>query len=344
MNDELLHYGVKGMRWGRRKERYTSLREKKLQSYELKTKYGEKLLVKEERNPKFGDWISSFSEKQTAISMKSTSVSLYAGDKKVGCADFHPKSSKELYLNWLGVDQDQRGKGYASAAFEAAVKHGRENGYEKITLDVPGKSPDARHIYTKQGFVVTREATPSEMANDPMFGGLTTMALDLRSAKHSDMLDPDEFDDALLKTFTQMTQEEWGEIMNDELLHYGVKGMKWGRRKSEDSTGASRGRANQPIVSKPAKPKPPKSHKAAAKTMTNKELKKAIDRMTLEKNYARLADEMRGPIQKDAKSVVINALSKRGRDIGKQVAYQVERQLMNQAVNSLVRATMKMKK
>lgn len=129
--------------------------------------------------------------------------------------------------------------------------------------------------------------------------------------------------------------------MNDELLHYGVKGMRWGRRKSEDSTGASRGKANQPIVSKPAKPKTPKSHKAAAKSMTNDELRNAIDRMTLEKNYARLADEMRGPVKKDAKTAVVNALSKTGSDIGKQAANQIKQQLMNQAVNSLIRAATK---
>lgn len=129
--------------------------------------------------------------------------------------------------------------------------------------------------------------------------------------------------------------------MDDELIHYGVKGMRWGRRKDRDSSGTTRGKPNKPLVSKPAKPKPPKSHKAAAKTMTNEELRKAIDRMTLEKNYARLADEMRGPVQKDAKSVAINALSKHGRDIGKQTANQIKQQLMNQAVNSLVRAAMK---
>lgn len=130
-------------------------------------------------------------------------------------------------------------------------------------------------------------------------------------------------------------------LYNNELIHYGVRGMRWGRRKSDNSTGSSSDKANQPIVSKPAKPKPPKSYEAAAKTMTNEELRKAIDRMTLEKNYARLAEEMRGPVQKDAKSVVINVLSKTGSDVGKQVANQVKQQLLNQAVNSIVRAAMK---
>lgn len=129
---------------------------------------------------------------------------------------------------------------------------------------------------------------------------------------------------------------------NEELIHYGVKGMRWGRRKDRESssTSSTKGEGNT-VASKPRSSSKTKSHKAVAKTMTNDELRKAIDRMTLEKNYARLAEEMRGPIQKDAKSAVKSALTKTGSEIGKQAANQIKQQLMNQAVNSLIRAATK---
>jgi ribosomal protein S18 acetylase RimI-like enzyme len=52
-----------------------------------------------------------------------------------------------------------------------------------VTLEVPGNSPDARHIYTKLGFKVVKEATAKEIKNDPVWGGLTDMKLDLGKQK-----------------------------------------------------------------------------------------------------------------------------------------------------------------
>ena len=44
-----------------------------------------------------------------------------------------------------------------------------------MTLEVPGNSPDARHIYEKLGFVAQEQIS----GDDDIWGGLTSMKLDL---------------------------------------------------------------------------------------------------------------------------------------------------------------------
>ena len=44
-----------------------------------------------------------------------------------------------------------------------------------MTLEVPGNSPDARHIYEKIGFVAGEQISDE----DDIWGGLTKMRLDL---------------------------------------------------------------------------------------------------------------------------------------------------------------------
>jgi ribosomal protein S18 acetylase RimI-like enzyme len=92
--------------------------------------------------------------------------------KPVGNAQFWKKNDDELYLNWITIKKDSRGQGYASAALKTAEQFGKKQGFKKMTLEVPGNAPDARHIYERMGFkVVKEELDPS----DPVWGGLTSM-------------------------------------------------------------------------------------------------------------------------------------------------------------------------
>jgi hypothetical protein len=116
--------------------------------------------------------------------------------KKIGDANVWKKNDEELYLNWIGIKQNERGKGYATA--------GRRSGFKKMTLEVPTNSPDARHIYEKLGFKATKD-----LGYDPVWGGLTQMEYEFGEARHS-----------------------IGDIPMSELTHYGAKGMKWGVRKA----------------------------------------------------------------------------------------------------------------
>lgn len=50
------------------------------------------------------------------------------------------------------------------------IKTSKKNGNKQITLEVPGNSPDARHIYEKNGFVAGKS-----ISEDDVWGGLTKM-------------------------------------------------------------------------------------------------------------------------------------------------------------------------
>lgn len=48
-SEYLEHLGVRGMKWGVRKKRYDTIRNRKLADFSVTTKHGEKLRVTEER-------------------------------------------------------------------------------------------------------------------------------------------------------------------------------------------------------------------------------------------------------------------------------------------------------
>jgi hypothetical protein len=83
--------------------------------------------------------------------------------------------------------------------------------------------------------------------------------------------------------------------MLDEFLeHYGVKGMKWGIRKSR---GSRKGK---------------KTARQTAKTLTNKELKKRVDRLNMEKQYTDLARKDAKASMSRGQKIVNNVLSDYG--------------------------------
>lgn len=97
------------------------------------------------------------------------------------------------------------------------------------------------------------------------------------------------------RTAVDILVEHGVELSDDELAHYGKLGMKWGRRKKRDSSESS---------SAPAKP--------SVKSMSDEELKSAINRLKLEKEYATLT----APQVSAGKKIVMDLL----KDIGKQQA------------------------
>lgn len=57
------------------------------------------------------------------------------------------------------------------AVMNDVLKKGSELGVSKVTLEVPGISPDARHIYEKIGFKKNKRISNE----DDVWGGLTSM-------------------------------------------------------------------------------------------------------------------------------------------------------------------------
>ena len=79
---------------------------------------------------------------------------------------------------------------------------------------------------------------------------------------------------------------EYEENYDDFLQHYGVLGMKWGKRKAR-STSSSNKKPKSAAITKPKQTPKPKSQ-PTKKQLTDAELRAVVNRMRLEREYADL--------------------------------------------------------
>lgn len=178
-NHELYHHGVKGMKWGVRKDRKrnSSGRSSKQQTPIL-SKNGESVNL--HQNPQsatakfLAKLIPSITEKQKNF----RDYTIRAKDgTKVGNISTNRDSRESLNIIWLGISSKYEGRGYGQSAMRTIIDDAKKQGFKNVTLEVPTTSPNARHIYEKIGFKETGEAMLGD-END-VWGGLTKMRLDL---------------------------------------------------------------------------------------------------------------------------------------------------------------------
>lgn len=146
-----------------------------------------------------------------------------------------------------------------------------------------------------------------------------------------------------------MSQTELGEAAVADILHYGVKGMKWGKRK-KDTTPAGKVRVDvtskgklSPSGGRGFKPKEEAIQKVAVQqvarksgvhTLSNKQLQDAVTRMNLEQQFVRLSPQTKK--QKTAKFVSEMLIG-----VGKQQASRVANDVAGQQVGNLLAKTKK---
>lgn len=186
----LAHYGIKGMKWGVRKDgksqgfqygketrAHTNKHGIKVRdkSYTTTLKNGDKLILSGDKSPAMARMLARISPKIRESQMKYSSFTILdKHGKKIGTSSIAREGNTTLYLDWIHINEAHRSHGYGTAVIGAAVEAAKKEGIEHIYLDVPGISPDARHIYEKLGFKVTNQKTKN--SND-IWGGLTTMEL-----------------------------------------------------------------------------------------------------------------------------------------------------------------------
>jgi len=296
LNDVLEHFGVKGMKWGVRKN-YRDLRNAPRKSVTVKAKNGDTVVAVQQKMPVIGASIGAMSSRYREKLNNSMLLDMKVNGRNVGDVAFVKKSKEEVNFGWIGVKPKERGKGYATAVFDAGVKYARKEGFSKITLEVPGNAPDARHIYEKFGFKPTGEHLGH---TGDMWGGLTVMAYDIpktSTVRHAETLD-DEFERAITMHFGAMGIDEimFGNDathsettgVDDVLEHFGVKGMHWGVRRSRlpSSSDAARVNSSKKIAKK-----------SGTDALSTKDLQELVTRMNLEQQYSRMTSKP-GPIKR----------------------------------------------
>lgn len=114
--------------------------------------------------------------------------------------------------------------------------------------------------------------------------------------------------------------------ITDELLHYGVKGMKWGVRKDRGGRVSRRRARRQPAEEAKATLKRRKRATSEAERLSNQELQKRIQRMELEKKYTSLTDNKRNGV-----------LVKNGERVAKDLLYEVSKDLAKDMIVSSIK-------
>ena len=131
--------------------------------------------------------------------------------------------------------------------------------------------------------------------------------------------------------------------MDNELYHHGVKGMKWGVRKTpvRSSSGATRKRKSNTLSlfkKKKTTRKVSSANSSPAQTksikdMSDDELRKRIERVRLEQQYQQLNPKTVSRGQRIAKRIMNNIIVPAAEDIGEQVVKSIMVNGVNKALS-----------
>lgn len=158
----LIHYGVKGMKWGVRKDRkktsYADLAMKKSpggKTTRVISKTGDKLTIEKSKLGPLAVAAAKLAGRPPEDNVSSMVIRNSKGDK-VGSFQVWPdkKGSMEVVRGeWLEIKPKYQGRGYSEAAIRGLIESAKTNSQIKeVRLQVPSDAAPAKHIYSKIGF------------------------------------------------------------------------------------------------------------------------------------------------------------------------------------------------
>lgn len=128
---------------------------------------------------------------------------------------------------------------------------------------------------------------------------------------------------------------------NNTLVHYGIKGMKWGIRRTDAQLERARGKPKSDDSKVPKKTDGGTSaqKKKSISEMSEDELRKEVNRLNLEKQYRDLMKQMMPPPKKSVlekgKDFIEDVTVDSARNIGKQLVTYAMGTAVNKTFGSL---------
>ena len=330
IEEALAHYGVKGMKWGVRKDEYSSM----TRSQKKQTKSDFKKDVK---------WEKTFSSPKFRIAMYNE----IADQLNANIGRINAKYEGKDVSDWSKGD----GLKYVNEYRDVAVK-AAEASRKRLIPDSPSGKYTTRVEYDPinelfpRVYLVEKDVKHADASDEPLIGELEIVFVwkDNRIVKVKPM-DANDLEHVLSVAGVPFDSPI------AELIHYGVKGMKWGVRRpvGKDSrvirTGVAPGTKKTPAKksSAPAKKavpakKPASSTTSKPKPLTDEQLRQRVQRMQLEAQYAQLSRQRNPP----EKSFLREYLAEPASAAGKEVAKEIAKDLIKTGVTAAMkRATKK---
>lgn len=200
-SDELYHHGIKGQKWGVRRfqnkdgsltpageKRYgddkpidqtpkqQTKKSNSIDGTKVYSKHGVEVSLQKQPTSLIAKAMGKISKKSREYQEKSDFMDVKVGGKTVGDLQLYREDKKSINVVWVSINEGHEGQGYGKAVMQAVVDHAKKQGLDRVTLEVPGISPNARHIYESLGF----ESKGLISDENDSWGGLTAMELKLK--------------------------------------------------------------------------------------------------------------------------------------------------------------------